>query len=183
MRRKQNEGDWHLYKKLRNSGDNKMKHAKREYQKNLFNENMLNPRWFWKIINDIFPTKSKTMEPTMLSNQNQPSIFSEYYANAVRYFKEKSIPLIDFVWRRPSLMATRTEQALEMKYVSRGFVLKELKQLKRQKATGGDDLPPGLLKDIRERIADPLCHILNLSIETVSVPTKWKIAKLVPIYK
>ena len=158
-----------------------MKHAKKEYQKNLFNENMLNPRWFWKIIKDIFPTKSKTMEQTMLSNQNQPSIFSEYYANAVRYFKEKSIPLIDFVWRRPSLMATRTERALDMKYVSRGFVSKELKQLKRQKATGGDDLPAGLLKDIREHIADPLCHIQNLSIEIASVPTKWKIAKLVRI--
>ena len=61
--------------------------------------------------------------------------------------------------------------------------MKELKQLKRQKATGVDDLPPGVLKDVREYIADPLCHIINLSIETATIPTKWKIAKLIPIYK
>ena len=58
-----------------------------------------------------------------------------------------------------------------------------MKQLKRQKATGVDDLPPGLLKDISEYIADPLCHIINLSIRTATIPTKWKIAKLIPIYK
>ena len=82
-RKTQNEEDWNLYKKLRNLCNNNIKHAKREYQTNLFNENMLNPRRFWNIIKDIFPTKSKSMEPTRLSDQNQSSIFSEYYVNAV----------------------------------------------------------------------------------------------------
>ena len=50
------------------------------------------------------------------------------------------------------------EQVFKMKYICRGFVLKELKQLKRNKAAGVDELPPGMLKDIREYIADPLYH-------------------------
>ncbi len=37
------EGDWNLYKKLRNSCNNKMKYAKREYQMDLLNENLSNP--------------------------------------------------------------------------------------------------------------------------------------------
>jgi hypothetical protein len=53
-----------------------------------------------------------------------------------------------------------------MKNISRGFVLNELKPLKRNKATGADELPPGMLKDIREYVADPLCYILNLSVKT-----------------
>ena len=60
----------------------------------------------------------------------------------------------------------RTEQVFVMKNISRGFVLNELKQLKRNKATGADGLPPGMLKDIREYVADPLCYILNLSVKT-----------------
>ena len=36
--------------------------------------------------------------------------------------------------------------------------------LKRQKATGIDNLPPGLLKDCTMYIATPLCYIINLSI-------------------
>jgi hypothetical protein len=36
--RTKTEEDWNLYKKLRNLCNNKMKYAKREYQKNLFKE-------------------------------------------------------------------------------------------------------------------------------------------------
>jgi hypothetical protein len=43
-----------------------------------------------------------------------------------------------------------------MKNISKVFVLNELKQLKRNKATGVDELPPGMLKDVREYIAEPL---------------------------
>ena len=35
----------------------------------------------------------------------------------------------------------------------------------------------------REYISSPLCHILNLSIETSTVPATWKIAIIIPIYK
>ncbi len=177
------EGDWNLYKKLRNSCNNKMKYAKREYQKDFLNENLSNPRRFWNTIKDIFPTKTKAMESGVCSDQNQPSIFSEYYANVVQYLKQKSFSMIDFVWREPFVMTSRTERVFEMKYICRGFVLKEPKQLKRNKATGVDEMPPGMLKDIREYIADLLCYILNLSVETATVPSKLKIARLIPIHK
>ncbi len=71
--------------------------------------------------------------------------------------------MIDFVWREPCVMTSRTERVFEIKYICRGFVLKELKQLKRNKATGVEEPPPGMLKDTRDYIADPLCYILNLS--------------------
>ena len=72
------EGDWNLYKKLRNSCNNKMKYAKREYQKDFLNENLSNLRRFWNTIKDIFPTKTKAMKSGVCSDQNQLSIFSEY---------------------------------------------------------------------------------------------------------
>ena len=124
------------------------------------------------------------MESGVCSDQNQPSIFNLVsYANDVQYLKQKSFPMIDFLWREPFVMTSRTERGFEMKYICRGFVLKGLRQLKRNKATGVDELPPGMLKDIREYIADPLCYILNLSVETATVPSKWKIARLIPIRK
>jgi hypothetical protein len=63
------------------------------------------------------------------------------------------------------------------------FILNELKQLRRTKATGVDNLPPGMLKDCREHISQPLCHILNLSVKTARFPALWKVAKVVPIHK
>ena len=62
-------------------------------------------------------------------------------------------------------------------------ILTELKNLKRKKATGLDHLPPGLLKDAAGVIAKPLTFIINLSLETGVVPTDWKMAKVIPIFK
>ncbi len=74
------------------------------------------------------PTKTKAMKSGVCSDRNQPSIFNEYYANVVQYLKQKSFPMIDFVWRM--VMTSRTERVFEMKYICRGFVLKDLKDLR-----------------------------------------------------
>ena len=63
------------------------------------------------------------------------------------------------------------------------FVEKELKNLKRRKASGVDDLPNGLLKDGADIIAKPLAHIINLSLRTSTVPSALKTALISPIHK
>ena len=45
------------------------------------------------------------------------------------------------------------------------------------------DLPPGLLKDAAEVIAKPSTFIINSSLVTGVVPTKWKMTKVIPIFK
>ena len=55
----------------------------------------------------------------------------------------------------------------------------KLKSLRRNKASGVDNLPPGLLKDSTKEIAVPL----TLSISTSTFPTNWKVARVTPIYK
>ena len=58
-----------------------------------------------------------------------------------------------------------------------------MKKIKRNKSTGLDDLPPGMLKGCREYIITPLHHIINLSLRSKIVPSAWKQAKIVPIFK
>ena len=58
-----------------------------------------------------------------------------------------------------------------------------MKKLKSKKATGLDELPSRMLKDCAEYITTPLHHIVNQSLTTSTLPTGWKQAKLVPIYK
>ncbi|XP_057316735.1 uncharacterized protein LOC130657744 [Hydractinia symbiolongicarpus] len=68
-------------------------------------------------------------------------------------------------------------------YVSRIFVEKELKKLKRQKSAGLDNLPPALLKDCVSAIAEPLYYLINLSLDNSEVPLDWKNAQITPIFK
>ena len=70
-----------------------------------------------------------------------------------------------------------------MKHIAKSFVKKELRQLKSNKATGLDDLPPRLLKECSESISQPLSYIMNLSINCSVVPNLWKSTKVVPIFK
>jgi len=58
-------------------------------------------------------------------------------------------------------------------------ILTKLKNLKRKKATGLDNLPSGLLIDATGVIAKPLTFITNSSLVTRVVPTEWKMAKVI----
>ena len=68
-------------------------------------------------------------------------------------------------------------------YVPRIFTEKELKRLKRNKATGTDDLPANLFKYSAVEISSPLCFLINLSLKTAKVPTEFKHALITPIHK
>ena len=74
--------------------------------------------------------------------------------------------LKNFVWAKLPKARVRTKKVFRFKYVSKQFVEKELGKLKRHKATGIDQLPPGLLKDCASEIAAPLAHLINLSLAT-----------------
>ena len=46
-----------------------------------------------------------------------------------------------------------------------------------------DNLDTYIIKLVRKEIVPSVCHILNLSIRSNKFPTKWKLAKIVPLYK
>ena len=58
-----------------------------------------------------------------------------------------------------------------------------MKNLKRKKAQGLDDFPPGLLKDAASLIAQPLTYVINMSLSEGVIPTEWKAAKVTPLHK
>ena len=78
-------------------------------------------------------------------------------------------------------MSSKT--TFKFQYVSRIFVEKQLKSLKRKKAAGWDNLPPGMMKDAAKEISVPLTYIINLSLKSGLVPEDWKIAKVTPLHK
>ena len=51
------------------------------------------------------------------------------------------------------------------------------------KASGHDDMSNRLLKECATGLAEPLCHIFNLSISSGVYPQCWKKAVIQPVYK
>uniref|UniRef100_A0A3Q3BE22 Reverse transcriptase domain-containing protein n=1 Tax=Kryptolebias marmoratus TaxID=37003 RepID=A0A3Q3BE22_KRYMA len=62
-------------------------------------------------------------------------------------------------------------------------VLKELKSIDTKKSAGPDNLDPFFLKLAAEFIAEPLAHIFNLSLISNKIPSVWKSAFVLPLFK
>ena len=176
--------DWNLYRQMRNTCTNMLQTAK-WYHHNLLNENRLNPKIFWKAIKEIFPLKRKTTPPSTpsISPTERASKFASYFSKVILSLKKSSFKLKNLVWKTPSILRQRTNLPFRFTYVSVVFVRKQLKALKRKKATGLDLLPSALLKDSADEISKPVAHIINLSLNSASVPTTWKRAKVIPVFK
>ena len=96
----------------------------------------------------------------------------------MKVLKVKAFPIRNLVWRQPEQLPQKSKNVFKFQYVSEKTVKSHLNSLKRNKATGHDQLPPGMLKDTTSVIAKPLCYIINLSLKTGIFPTDWKQAKV-----
>ena len=67
--------------------------------------------------------------------------------------------------------------------VHRDGVLKLLKDLKPNKASGPDNISARILKETADIVAGPLCHIFNQSLRLSTVPNDWRHANVTPIFK
>ena len=98
--------------------------------------------------------------------------------------KTKSFPLCNFLWGKPvNSRETTSPEHFVFSSVSDDEVFRELRNLKRNKSTGLDNLAPGMLKDTATIITKPLAYIINLSLQSGSVPLEWKAAKVIPLFK
>ena len=185
-RKTNSDEDWTSYRKMRNECNKNVKRAKSNYHQDILKENITNPQKFWNAVKAIFPSKSRKISNISHDKKEQTSAvdkFSQYFSTVVKSLKTASIPLTDSIWRFTKSLPSRTENSFTLDYVSIVFIEKELRSLKRQKATGIDELPPGLLRDCAKGISKPICHIINLSIQTSTVPSIWKVAKISPVFK
>ena len=83
--------------------------------------------------------------------------------------------LTDFTWRYTAKSPPITTKTFRFPYISVLFVQNKLKLLSRQKSTGIDNLPPGLLNDCGSIISKPLCDIINLSIRSGKFSFSWNV--------
>ena len=78
---------------------------------------------------------------------------------------------------------SRSEAKFDFQPVLDTEVLKYLRNLKRNCATGIDNIPSCFLKDTAYVISKPLTHVINLSLSKGRLPNTLKKARVNPLYK
>ena len=183
-----------MYKKQKNKCTNLIRTSKSNYNKKLLSENANNPKKFWKCIKNIIPlgstSKSSSSVPFVHSpleketvSASKVQVFCNFFANIARSLKQKSIPLKDFTWQVPKFMRLRTTGSFKFDYVSKVSIENQLNKLKENKTCGIDNLPTRLLKDSATVISQPLAYLINLSLQTSTIPQEWKTARVTPLHK
>ena len=117
------------------------------------------------------------------------SRFNQFFVNVARALVGLLPgPLLEFSPRSALFQGFYREKGIhrdsfELLPVSRRFVLDQLVGLKLGKSTGLDGIAVRFLKDGAVLLADPLCHIVNLSITSEVVPSGMKEARVTPLFK
>lgn len=105
----------------------------------------MNPRKFWNIIKNLFPTKSKANFATTTCNEAEniakANTFCDYFSTIVKTLKSSVSLLNYYVWKTPHYIAQRTVKTFRMEYVSKLYIEKEMKSFKPKKGLGLDELP------------------------------------------
>ena len=76
-----------------------------------------------------------------------------------------------------------TSEHLGQLFVTPEMIANKIKKMKDNKSPGVDGIPPKMLKEIVEQITTPLAKLFNLSLEEGIVPSEWKEANIMPLFK
>ena len=67
--------------------------------------------------------------------------------------------------------------------VSKEGIIKLLKGLNPSKASGTDELHPGVLKELATELGPVFAHLFQQSIDTGEIPKEWCLANICPLFK
>ena len=118
---------------------------------------------------------------------NKPSEIADcqnsYFIDKVKKIRQDLPPQVsDPLAKLKFLMRSRT-CSFQLKPVHPDTVEEILSSLKNSKSSGLDTIDTFTLKLAAPYILPAITHIVNLSIETQLFPTRWKTAKIIPLYK
>ena len=112
-------------------------------------------------INKFFANVAQTLTSKLPACSNLYSVTSNKFKN----FYEGKATIGEFTLRE----------------VDVEFIFDELSKLNVNKAVGLDDIGPRFLKDGAEQLAPIVAHIVNLSINSKTVPDDMKLAKVITL--
>ena len=91
------------------------------------------------------------------------------------YFSSFPVPFTKFEGNK--------SEHLGQLFVTPEMIANKIKKMKDNKSPGVDGIQPKLLKEIVEQISTPLAKLFNLSLEEGIVPSEWKEANIMPLFK
>jgi hypothetical protein len=159
-----------------------------QYYNTLLEENKYNIKKSWSILkvaigkrNDksSLPEEFKINNNSVTDRSIIANNFNEYFAN-IGPKTYQSIPISEAKFT--DYLPAPLSKSMFLDPVDMFKVVETTNKLK-TKTSSGYEISTKLLKETIHNISKPLTHIINQSFQTGIIPTKMKIAKVVPVHK
>ena len=171
--------DHEAYIKARNEAAHGCRKARRDFESKLAREVKQNNKAFWTYVNSRRKTK-----PTMAdlkkddgtyarSDEDKAEVLNTQYS---RTFTEEDLTSIPAPTPRELWSHLHIE-------VTRGKVLRQLKSIRVDKSPGPDGIHPRILRELADILATPIQILFSTSLTKGEVPSQWREATVVPIFK
>lgn len=151
----------------------------KEYLKLIEDSLKQNPKVFWSLVKG--KRQGKSSYPATISDGYDTATkgedICEYFATYFASVYDNSHA------NRPDSVLDSHSDSFGLMQTNIKLVLQKLKNLDTSKGSGPDGIPSVFIKNCASSLALPLCLIFNKSFESGTVPSRWKTAKVVPIFK
>ena len=187
-----------VYSKLRNKLTRLIRQTKANFFQNKVDEHKDNPKMLWKQFKTLgYCNKNKDKSRTVLEIDNEKCFDSKKVANHMNNFYLTIASTLQSQINNMHNIFDTSSQIFKNFYINKGiipksfnisqvsedFVYRELCKLNPNKSTGIDGIKSKFLKDGANVIKSVITHIVNLSIETETVPDELKSAIVKPLFK
>ena len=190
--------DWTNYKITRNEVSKMIKKDKKNHD-TLFNreiEKQNSTKYLWDMvkskagwIQNLAPTYIQ-VGATLLKKKGQvANCLNDFYVDKIENIRQSIVQSED---NPLSYLQDRMEKSKGNKVNPTKFSLEQLNledinkiidSLTNSTATGTDRIPNKVIKDGKRILGIHILRLVNLSLAVKTFPTKWKIGKLIPLYK
>ena len=176
----QEDEDWNSYVRLRNQAKSECRKADRNHQKNIAKEAKKCPKRFYAYTN----AKMKTREGIgdlidnegvkITSNEEKAEILNNFFCSV--FTKERLEDIPECENKNPDI-------EIDNVVFTKEKVLKKLRDIDPSKSGGPDNITASVLKNLADELADPVTELFNRSMAENSLPSVWKLANVVPLFK
>ena len=180
---------WTQYKIFRNRINNRKKNEEQVYKTEKITENLDSASKTWKTAKMFMDWKTTgtphqiEVSGRLVTSARQIATFmNEFFIDKVQRIRGAMAPSVHNFSACTRIMSNKHAK-LSLKHVSLEQVKKLLKNLKNSHSTSIDELDNFAVKVSADIIAEPLHHVIVLSINQNKFPTAWKYSKVIPLHK
>jgi len=174
--------DYRNYIKARNSCTKLLRNCRKNYEKEIAREGKSNPKKFWKYvqermkINTGISALKRDDESLAVTDLEKAETLNKFFSSVFTREDTSNVPQMD------ECSCSKGMSLCDIR-VTPTLVKNKLKELNPNKSQGPDLIPPRVLKEVSEVLADPLCCIFNKSLESGTLPEDWKTAEVTALFK